>query len=222
MAQPSYAPELNITGIAVGGFVSRPDKILAALNGGPFAGFLPSTLPGIIRGNPIIKPSFKKHLTPAGRRLLASGDSRCVVSNLALYPLLNMNRYLTIPYSRLLALPPVEKGLKAMALRRGTPMAPVLVYQAVLDELVPEADAAETVAKWCKRGARVKYVRDLVSDHVSLALTGAPLALQWLNARLGGERVGVGCSTTTTLSTLLIPGVSTTSPGSSKPSFPRH
>jgi hypothetical protein len=204
--QGTYAPELNLTGAAAGGFVTAPGEVFEQLNGGAFSGFYPSLLAGLIRGNPGLAAAFNEYLTPAGQQLVAAGDAQCLVTNLAEHPLLNMDNYLTIPFSQFMALPAVKNAFAAMNIGAITPEAPVFVYQAVHDELVPETYVAETVAQWCAGGGRVTYVRDEASEHVSLFLTGAPLALNWLNERLAGASVPAGCSTTTVLSTALTPG----------------
>ena len=201
-----YAPELNLTGVAVGGFVTRPGEAVHALNGGPFSGFFASLFPGILRANPDIAQTFNRYLTPAGKRLLASGDAQCLVSNLAQYPFINMDNYLTIPFDRLMSLPAVRNSFAAMNLGADAPTAPVFVYQAVHDELVPDAYVGETVRNWCKAGARVTFTRDQLSEHASLHLTGGPLALNWLDKRLAGSPVPAGCSTTTMPSTAFAQG----------------
>ncbi|HVW40968.1 MAG TPA: lipase family protein [Amycolatopsis sp.] len=211
--QASYAPELNLTGVAVGGFLTRAGESVKAVNGGAFAGFLPSLLPGMLRGNPELEAAFNEHLTPAGQRLLAAGNAQCLVYNLAEHPLLNMDDYLTIPFSRLMELPAVAETFEAMRLGPTTPKAPVFVYQAVHDELVPDTYVGDTVTQWCASGGRITYVRDEASEHATLMVTGAPLALNWLNERLGGAPVPSGCSTTTVPSTVLTPtGLATLPP----------
>jgi hypothetical protein len=118
------------------------------------------------------------------RRPLSVVAGITLATNLAEYPLLNMDNYLTIPFSQFMSLPAVKSAFAAMNIGAITPKAPVFVYQAVHDELVPETYVAETVAQWCAGGGRVTYLRDEASEHVSLFLTGAPLALNWLNERL--------------------------------------
>jgi hypothetical protein len=47
--------------------------------------------------------------------------------------------------------------------------------------------------------------RDDLSEHVSLAIIGAPAALAWLTQRLDGGATPQGCTTSTVPSMLLIP-----------------
>ena len=203
-AQPRYAPELNLVGAALGGPVTNTGHTFAALNGGPFAGFYPSVLPGVMRGNSVLKRAFGQHLTSAGQRLLADGERHCLTTNLALHPGLNMDHYLDIPLKALMAEPEVAGAFTKLD-PGGQPTAPLFVYQAVNDELVFESDTARTVAAWCARGVSVDYVRDEASEHGVLMFGGGPAALDWLAQRLEGSPVAPGCASHTVTSTILTP-----------------
>ena len=82
----------------------------------------------------------------------------------------------------------------------------MFVYQSVNDELIPAADTDAVVVKYCAAGANVTYQRDILSEHVVLAVTGAPDALNWLIDRLTGKPAPSGCGTKTVASSLFSPG----------------
>jgi len=71
---PRYAPDIRLVGAAIGAPITTVRKTFSAINGGLFAGFYPSILPGMLRANPPLRRAFRAHLTPAGRRLIRSGD----------------------------------------------------------------------------------------------------------------------------------------------------
>ncbi|MGW4843187.1 lipase family protein [Nocardia brasiliensis] len=77
------------------------------------------------------------------------------------------------------------------------PTAPLFLYNAVHDEILNIALADEAVAQWCAAGAQITYMRDQLSEHVSLAITATPAVLRWIDDRLAGQPAPSGCSTRT-------------------------
>jgi hypothetical protein len=195
--QPSYAPQLNLRGVAVGGFLADPENTVSAINGGPFAGLLASTIPGVFKTNPSLAATTAKYLTPAGKSALTTGASQCEGQNVPQFAFGNMNNYLTIPLSSFLAIPAVKTALATLNLGSETPRAPLFVYQAVNDEIVPVSGVDAEVASYCAHGDSVTYTRDELSEHVTLAMIGAPDVLSWLVQRLEGGPVPRGCTTST-------------------------
>ncbi|WP_405137605.1 lipase family protein [Nocardia sp. NBC_01388] len=193
--QPIYAPELRLAGVAIGGWRTDFGSYLKALNSGPFSGFIPALLPGMLRADPRLAAVFDKYLTPAGQALMAAGDSECVTSNVGQYPFLRMDDYLTIPFSQLLE--EVQPLFADLDFGPVVPTAPMLHYHAVHDEIVDIAVSDQAVAQWCAAGAQITYMRDQLSDHVSLAITGTPAALRWIDDRMAGRPAPAGCSTST-------------------------
>jgi hypothetical protein len=73
------------------------------------------------------------------------------------------------------------------------PDAPVYLYHSVLDQLIPYATAVRLRADWCARGARVVFVSDVLSEHITYAVTGAPAALLYLAGRVAGRPAPTTC-----------------------------
>jgi hypothetical protein len=203
--QPTYAPELNLRGAAVGGFVTDLAQALLKINKGFGAGLIASALPGVLRSSPVLAAELDKYLTPAGKALLANSGTQCEIANVTQYAFFNADKYLTLPLKTVLALPAVKAAIGQLNLGGSAPTAPLFVYHAVNDELVPIAGTDATVPKYCAAGDSVTYTRDLLSEHGALAVTGAPAALSWLTDRLTGGAVPTGCSTHTVLTMLLTP-----------------
>jgi hypothetical protein len=67
------------------------------------------------------------------------------------------------------------------------------IFHAVLDELIPVEDTNLLVEQYCASGVEVTYYQDPASDHVSLAFSGAPAAIEYLNARFAGQAVASTC-----------------------------
>lgn len=192
---PVYAPELRLVGATLGGWLTPIGPYLKGLDSGPFAGFLPSFLPGMLRADPHLAAAFNKYLTPAGHALMAAGDSECMTPNVAQHAFLRMDDYLTIPFSQLYE--EVAASFAAFDFGTVTPTAPLFLYNAVHDEIVKIDKADQTVVQWCASGAQITYTRDQLSEHVSLNITATPTVLRWIDDRLAGQTAPGGCSTRT-------------------------
>ncbi|WP_280218926.1 lipase family protein [Nocardia neocaledoniensis] len=199
--QPTYAPELRLVGVAMGGWTAPIAPYLATLDGGPFSGFLPSLLPGMMRADPVLAAAFDKYLTPAGRALMAAGDSKCVTPNVAQHAFVRMDDHLTIPFSRLLE--EVQGSLAALDFSPDASTPPLFLYNAVHDEIVTVAAPDKAVAQWCAAGAPITYTRDQLSEHVSLQMAATTAVLRWIDERLAGQAAPDGCSTRTVQSMAL-------------------
>jgi hypothetical protein len=68
-------------------------------------------------------------------------------------------------------------------------------------------DAAALAARYCSEGVPVQLIKDEVSGHISLAVTGAGAALNYLIARFAGAPAPSNCATgaTTVWSALVQP-----------------
>lgn len=210
--QPGYAPDLDVRGVAVGGFATNLGQALLKINGGFGAGLIASALPGVLKSDPVLAAVVEPYLTPAGKALLAHSGQQCMVANIAQYAFTNFNRYLTKPIAALLADPAVKAALDRHDLGASTPTAPMFVYQAVHDELIPVAGVDTIVKNYCAHGDAVTYTRDELSEHTILAFAGAPAALHWLIGRVGSTSNPQGCSTRTVPTMALLPAALTTWP----------
>lgn len=199
--QPTYAPEIRLVGVTMGGWTAPVGSYMETLDGGPFSGFLPSLLPGMMRADPRLAAAFDEYLTPAGHALMAAGDSKCVTPNVAQHAFLRMDDYLTIPFSQLAE--QVQESLAELDFGPVVPTAPLLLYNAVHDEIIDIAGVDKAVAQWCASGAQITYTRDQLSEHVSLAISATPAVLRWVDERLTGQAAPDGCSTRTVLSMAL-------------------
>jgi hypothetical protein len=62
----------------------------------------------------------------------------------------------------------------------------VFLYHSVWDELIPFSSAQALQADWCRTGGQITLYADALSEHSSLAVTGAPLAVSYLGSRFAG------------------------------------
>ncbi|UNI16497.1 hypothetical protein JDV02_002928 [Purpureocillium takamizusanense] len=202
--QPTYAPELSIAGAAVGGTVPNITTVVTTVNKGPIAGLIPSGILGLSLQYPEIKAVVDKHLKPEYVERFHKTTKQCAVASMANFlfaDVLQMFDDRSLIYTD----PTAVRILDDNALGKVTPSIPLYWYKSVLDEDSPISDSDALVSKYCAEGASIEYVRDLMSEHGSCAIVGAPKALSWLKGIMDGRVPSRGCSKKTTVSTLLDP-----------------
>jgi hypothetical protein len=184
----SYAPELDIKGIASGGTVADLGAGLRQIDGGAFSGLVFGAMVGIDREYPEL--NLDALLNPAGHAMKAEISDMCVSQLRESHAFEHFRTYTNVPdpFSE----PKVQRVVSDVRLGRTTPSAPVYLYHAILDELIPIADVDVLYSQWCAGGGNVTYHRDPASDHITLLVTGAPAALSFLEARFAGIPVR-GC-----------------------------
>ncbi len=187
--QPTYAPRLRIDGVAAGGVPPNLLQVARQIDGGPFAGVYFAVSVGLSREFPELR--IDSLLNDAGRAMVAKIGEECADDLVTGYPFQRMSQYTTVPDA--LAVPRVRKVARANNLGKDTPTAPLFVYHSALDELIPVRGPDEMVAEYCREGATVQYERSLLGEHVAFAVTGAPLAIDYLGDRFAGQPPPSNC-----------------------------
>jgi hypothetical protein len=185
--QPTYAPELQIKGIAAGG---TPGDLQAAgevMDGSPFSGLFLSAAVGLSREY----PELLSVINERGHQMIEQIGDMCYADASIAFPFRRLAEFTTVADP--LHHPTVTAVLDRNRMGATAPKAPVLLYHSVFDELIPYASATALRARWCDGGGRVAFHTDAASEHVVLAVTGAPLALSYLSARFLGLPAPNGC-----------------------------
>ena len=207
--QPSYAPELNVRGFALGS--PGPDPVaFNHLSGTFWAGLQAVILSSARQIFPEAAREIDARLTPEGRAALAAQSDQCVASMLVTNLFRDNTGYWTVPFTELVQVPAVAAAIEQWKLGGTAPTAPVYLYSGVNDEIVPIATVDHLAETYCAGGTPLTYRRDEVSLHATLIITGAADALNWLGDRIGGESSTPGCDTQTLTSTLQAPGAAET------------
>jgi Secretory lipase len=203
--EPSYASGLNVKGVAEGGVPADFAPIVSNINGGPFAGLYFDAAFGLARSYPQ-DIDLTTLLNPLGQAAAKIVTSECVEDIVAEYAFQNIQAY-TNGFINPLSLPGVQAAITSDNLGQHTPVGPLFVYQAANDEIIPLAGVQSLTDGYCQAGVPVDFVKDELSDHVSLAVTGAGAALNYLIARFAGDPAPSTCSTggVTVATTLLQP-----------------
>lgn len=185
---PSYAPELNLKGVAMGGTPADLLAVAHALDGGPFSGAMLQATIGLSREYPVFKLGFNA----AGQALAADLAESCGLGDaLTRYAFRRMEEFTLVPDP--LDFPFVVDTMRQVRLGSTAPAVPVYLYHAVLDEGIPFGQAKQLLDDWCARGADVTFHADLLSEHVILGATGAPAAIGFLGDRFAGRSTHAAC-----------------------------
>lgn len=186
---PTYAPELNLIGAVLGSPVGDMAAALAHLNAGFHSGLPVMAIAGLRRVYPALDRAIDAHATETGRRNLRAISELGTVDALRQFGHHDINDYLDIPLADMLAQPEVAAMMTDLELGRHAPNIPLLVVQAVHDEVINIADIDRLIARYRSSGVPVTYVRDQLSEHYSLLPLSGPLAVSWLSHRLEGRPV---------------------------------
>lgn len=190
----SYAPELNIVGAAMGGVPADISDLLTNANGNLTSGLIMGGMIGVAREYPELERFMHKKLNPLGQALVASKNPMCLTYHAAIAPFINIKGLFNVPGDPMRA-PTARKVLDQLRMGRTTPDFPMLITQSVMDEIVPVGQVDRTVRQYCSRpGARIEYVRDHFSEHVTLAALSFPSSAVWLNDRFNGKPVQNRCT----------------------------
>ncbi|QPG95518.1 hypothetical protein C2857_001050 [Epichloe festucae Fl1] len=185
--QPAYAPGLRIAGVAAGGAVPNITTVVSTVNGSPFAGLIPSGVLGLAAEYDF-DFLIDQHLLPRHRREFYGARDMCLAGDILAYAgrdVVGMFDDRSLVYTHPVAVDILARN----ALGRRVPGAgtPLYVYKAVGDEISPVGETDRLVDAYCAGGATVQYERVLLSGHALLAVSGAPRALAWIDAVMGGR-----------------------------------
>lgn len=199
-AQPSYAPELDISGAVLGGTVPSILPVIDATNKGLFAGLIPAGVQGLALEYPEIEDLIGDALTADGKKEFEKTKGLCLAGNIVTYFGKDVYKFVNDP--DVFKSPNATKVLDANAMGHRMPSMPLLIYKAGSDEVSPVNDTNALVDTYCAGGVDVEYKRDQTSDHVALALLGVPDAVLWLTDRFNGKKVDKGCTRSTQITSL--------------------
>lgn len=201
---PTYAPELQIVGAALGGTVPVISTVIDAVNKNLFTGLIPGGMIGLAREYPYVDKVIRDSLVEKKKEKFLKAESQCFGANILTYALNDIYTYVTDP--GILKLPEIVKILTFNSMGHKVPTVPLYIYKAKNDNVSPHNETVGIFNTYCDGGASVEFQTDLTSDHATGMITGAPQAMIWLDERLRGVPVPSGCMKGTQLNGLLEPG----------------
>jgi hypothetical protein len=191
----SYAPELNIKGVAAGGVPVNLGNVARKVDGKLFAGVYFGAVSALARGYPQVDADGLTN--DKGKAALIKARDMCLgqfltgaPDPLTAFAFQKMSSLTVVP--QLLDVPVVKDVIARNRLGQRKPGAPTYIYQGTLDELMPVADVDALVSQYCKQGVKVQYTRTS-NDHLLLAVTGFGKAFAYLQDRLNGLPAPSNC-----------------------------
>jgi len=186
---PTYAPELDVRGVAPGGTPADPEAVARHIDGGPASGLALAGALGLATAYPDLP--FESILTEEGRAAVAAIQTQCVAETTSRYAFRTVASYTTEPDPA--GLPEWQAVLEINHLGRNAPAVPVLLYHGTADELVPFGQAAELRADYCERDVTLTWRPLPLASHVNGAGVGAPIAVSWLSDRFADRPAPDSC-----------------------------
>ncbi|MCT2582736.1 lipase [Actinophytocola sp. S1-96] len=186
---PSYAPELNIVGVATGGVPADLAEV-ARFNDGN-AGFSLVLAAAAGHDAAYADVPFEEILDERGRAAVSRVREACTVELATIAPFGRIADFVTVPDP----LPDPRWVARLAENSAGTrvPAAPVYLYHGTLDEVVPFAVGEELRSAWCARGAEVRWQPIPLAEHILGVSVGGPAALTWLGDRFADRPTTSNC-----------------------------
>ena len=193
---PEYAPELRIVGAALGSPVGDPASAFIRLNATLHAGLPTLVVGGLRRAYPELDRIVREHVNAEGLALLDSVDDLTTVAAVKKLAYHDLDKYIDLPLADLLAKPEILEVFEAIQPGRTSPSVPMLVVQAVHDQIIAVDDVDGQVDRYLDHGVHVTYLRDRLSEHLTLHPLAMPLTLDWLQDRFDGHALPASGITT--------------------------
>ncbi|KAI3397415.1 hypothetical protein diail_10746 [Diaporthe ilicicola] len=200
-----YAPEMNFSGVAIGGLTPNVTSVLYTINKSDAVGLVPSSMLGLTSQYPKEREFLLSRLKTEGpfnaTGFLAALNYTLGQSSAA-YAFQDIGEYFIGGISDLTSSSLLRiTNLDGMMGYHGVPQMPIFAYKAIADEISVVADTDALVDKYCNIGANILYQRNTAGSHGSELVNGRPAALLWLGSVLGGTYAEnyppSGCTTET-------------------------
>jgi hypothetical protein len=183
--QDSYAPELPIKAVALGGLLGNIRSTIDVFSGSYAGGAIPMGMHGFDRSYPELH--IRDRLNAYGQKKFDDSAADCIFDAAPRTPFLRVEQIEAKPHT-------LDEADVATMLREnspvgrpGSPLAPVYEYHTLLDELAPIAPAREVLRNYCAAGAVVEHRTKLVGEHNTEIIAGAPQAMEFLANRFAGK-----------------------------------
>lgn len=182
--QPTYAPDVPLLGVAAGAAAADVETAGPSLDGSFFSFFI--TYGGIGYAAAYPELDLDRYLTPMARASIAAMRESSILQAALFGPRFVRASDLTQP--NVLELPDWRKRLRENRLGKIKPAAPVLLHHARRDQIVSFVQSTNLRQDWERLGADVRlYVTRGGVDHISGAMAGTPIAVEWIARRLEGK-----------------------------------
>lgn len=208
-----YAPELNVVGWALGGTPTNLSGTFENVNGGLFSGFSVAGIAGLVDTYPGINDYVGSVATQKSNDAMQFTRENCMadivqgLKNVTMTDesfFTNGNDFLyddrIVPYLR---------NLSMGTDKQYTPKAPVYMYHAKHDEVIPFERTNETATAWCENGANILFQEYTGKwmGHITTEVLNTPFVLKFIRDRMDGAEWIDGCKWKSALNPLWEPGI---------------
>ena len=183
----SYAPDLNVVGAVLGSPVGDLGHTFRRLNGTVMSGLPALVVAALADIYPELNKIIQEHATQEGKDLLKRLHNMTTAEAVIRMVKKDMDDMVDVPLEQILDTPEVKHVFDDIKLGAAVPTPPVLIVQAVFDQLISVGDIDELAETYAAGGADVTYHRDMFSEHLLLHPMSAPMTLRWLTDRFNGE-----------------------------------
>jgi hypothetical protein len=195
---PSYAPELDLVGVAEGGIPVDYAHNMTYINGSAdWSGVLPAVLVGLARA---FGTDLDPYLSAYGEELTAQVQSACIGSFEGAYPGLTVQQLLKPQYSNPFSIPVLVKIINTLIMGStpGNPSGPLFMAvgdaDGTGDGIMVVADTEALAHEYCGQGVGVQLNVYPGDDHEEAAVQFEPAAVIFLEARFAGVPFVSGCA----------------------------
>lgn len=179
----SYAPELNLKGVALGGTPANLQAVASNINGTAFFGFLAGSAIGFGAAYPSL--NLQGTLNDAGKKAFKDLQTMCQEQGLATFALQRVENY-TKSGTNPMNDPAWSKVLDENDLGSMKPDVPVMQVHGLLDEVIPYKTEVALHDQWCKLGVTDDLVT-FPTEHVTTGIDDQAAVVPWLTDRLTGD-----------------------------------
>ena len=180
---PSYAPDINLTGVASGAPPADLATNIRYVDGGLYSWEALVALYGQNAAHPEL--NLDKYLTAKGRAAVAKLSTSCVGEWFS-DPMLINHRLTEWTTTDILQLPDWKASINRSLMGTIAPQVPVLLYNSPNDDIVPFGPAVRLRDAWRSRGVHVTFYAPELGGHGPTGLNMAGVATGWISARLLG------------------------------------
>ena len=195
---PSYAPELNIVGTAIGGVPVHLAHNLTYVNGSQtWSGVIPAVLVSLGRAFGIRMP---KYLSAYGKQVTREVEDECIGGFNGNYPGLRVSQLLKKKYKRFLRVPVFARTVNKLIMGSapGHPSMPMYLgvgnHDGTGDDVMVAKDVEALAHQYCGQGVTVQFDEYAGADHTQGGLQFFPAAMLFLQQRFAGLPFAGNCA----------------------------
>ncbi|HEX8869829.1 MAG TPA: lipase family protein [Lentzea sp.] len=185
----SYAPSLNVVGVAAGGVPADLNAVAKFNDGNAGSGLVFAAAAGY--ASAYSELPLSSVLNARGKQVVEQIRNSCVAEIALVAPFTRIDALTTRP--NVMQDPLWQNRLKENTLGSVRPAAPVYLYHGTVDELIPFSVGQKLRSQWCGLGADVQWTALPLLGHVAAVSAWGSNALNWLGDRFAGKATRPNC-----------------------------